>query len=94
LNGPGKGSISSTCLRTAFMRSDPKSAKETDGLTIFFALLRSLRKKASRKMLAKMIPSLSTYRSPISIREARFVRPINPKGPKFPLPTNNFNEDN
>jgi len=29
-----------------FTRTDPKSAKKTDGLTVFFAILESLRVKA------------------------------------------------
>jgi hypothetical protein len=38
-------------LHKAFTRSDPKSAKETDSLTLFFAQLGSARAKAALKML-------------------------------------------
>jgi len=38
-----------------FMRTDPKSAKKTDGSTVFFALLGSSQ-KAACKMLMKMTP--------------------------------------
>jgi len=43
-------------LRAAFMHTDPKSTKKTDGLTIFFALLGSAHIKAVHKMLVKLIP--------------------------------------
>jgi len=35
------------------MHADPKSAKETDSLTVFFVLLRSACVKAARKMFVK-----------------------------------------
>jgi len=35
----------------AFMHADPKSAKQTDGLTVFFALLGSAHIKDVRKIL-------------------------------------------
>jgi hypothetical protein len=40
-------------LQAAFTLEDPKSAKKTDNLAVFFALLGSARKKAARKMLVK-----------------------------------------
>jgi len=43
-------------LRSAFAHSDPKSAKKTDGLTVFFALMRSGRIKADYWMLMKLNP--------------------------------------
>ena len=39
-----KGSISTTCLTAAFTQADPKSAKKLLELTVFFALLGSLRR--------------------------------------------------
>jgi len=41
-------------LSAAFMRVDPKSAKKTDNLTVFFALLGSAPVKAAHKMLVKL----------------------------------------
>jgi len=41
-------------LFKAFTLKDPKSAKKTDYLTVFFALLGSASVKASRKMLVKL----------------------------------------
>ncbi len=38
------------------MRADPKSAKKTDSLIVFFALLRLMCVKASSKMLVKLTP--------------------------------------
>ncbi len=38
------------------MLADPKSANQTDSLTVFFALLGSARVKAASKMLVKSIP--------------------------------------
>ncbi len=43
-------------LQSAFMCSDPESAKKTDGLTVFFVLLGSLCIKVARKMLVKLTP--------------------------------------
>jgi len=34
-------SLTFTCIRAAFAGTDPKSAKKTDNLTVFFALLGS-----------------------------------------------------
>jgi len=39
------------------MRPDPKSAKKTDNLIVFFVLSASGRVKAARKMLVKLTPS-------------------------------------
>jgi len=36
-------------LQAAFTRTDPKSAKKTDNLTVFFAHLGSVHVKAARK---------------------------------------------
>jgi len=38
------------------MGADPKSAKKTDSLTVFFALLGYISVKASRKTLMKLTP--------------------------------------
>jgi len=38
------------------MHPDHKSAKKTDGLTVFFALLGFVHVKAARKMLVKSTP--------------------------------------
>jgi len=43
-------------LRAAFMHADPESAKKTDNLTVFFALLGSARAKAARRTLMKLTP--------------------------------------
>ncbi len=43
-------------LLDAFTPTDPQNAKNTDGLTIFFALLGSVCTKASRKMLMTLTP--------------------------------------
>jgi hypothetical protein len=43
-------------LRSAFAHSDPKSTKKTDGLTVFFALIRSGLIKADYWMLMKLNP--------------------------------------
>jgi len=40
----------------AIMRADPKSAKKTYGLNVFFVLLGSKRVKAARRMLVKLKP--------------------------------------
>jgi hypothetical protein len=42
------------CLLEAFTSSDPKSAKKTDGLTVFFTLLGSASVKAVHKTLIKL----------------------------------------
>jgi len=43
-------------LRAAFTRADPKSAKKTDDLTVFFALLGSVRSKAAGNTVMKLTP--------------------------------------
>ncbi len=43
-------------LCAAFTHANPKSAKMTDGLTVFFALLGSALVKAARKTLMKLTP--------------------------------------
>jgi len=43
-------------LQAAFTLPDPKSAKKTDSLTVFFALLGSVCIKALCKMLMKSAP--------------------------------------
>jgi hypothetical protein len=40
------------------MHKDPESARKTDGLTVFFALLGFDHVKAARKMLVKSTPDL------------------------------------
>jgi len=44
-------------LRAAFAGADPKSAKKTDNLTVFFALSESARAQAARRTLMKLIPA-------------------------------------
>jgi len=39
------------------MQEDPKSAKKTERLTVFFALLGSMSVKALSKMLVKLTPN-------------------------------------
>jgi len=48
-------------LRKALACKDPKSAKKTDGLTVFFALLGSAHIKAFCKMLMKLTPGVKTF---------------------------------
>ncbi len=43
-------------LSAAFTCTDPKSAKKTVSLTVFFAILGSAHVKAARKMLVKWTP--------------------------------------
>jgi len=43
-------------LLAAFACADPKSAKKTYNLTVFFAILGSAHVKAACKMLMKLIP--------------------------------------
>jgi len=43
-------------LRSAFTHTDPESAKKSDSLTVFFALLGSSQVRADRKMLRKSTP--------------------------------------
>jgi len=50
------GSISPTCLHTAFKSADPKNAEKSNALTVFFPLLRSGRVKTLHKMLVKSTP--------------------------------------
>jgi len=45
-------------LWAAFSNADPKSAKKTDNLTVFFALLESARLNAARKTLTKLTPGV------------------------------------
>jgi len=52
------GSISPTFYKKLLRAQIPEAQKETDGLTVFFALLGSARKKAFRKMLVKLTPVL------------------------------------
>jgi len=51
---PGVNFINVLC--TVFTRPDPKSAKKTDGLTVFFALLGSSYAKAAHRTLMKLTP--------------------------------------
>ena len=44
-------------LQTAFMHTDPKSAKKLLNLTVFFALLGSAPVKTARRTLMKLTPS-------------------------------------
>jgi len=48
-----QGSISPTCLHTAFMRADHKSAKKTVKSSVFFVLLGSAHAIATCKTLVK-----------------------------------------
>jgi len=50
------GSISPTCLHTAFRRIDSKSAKRQSRHQCLFALLGSVYIKAARKTLVKLTP--------------------------------------
>jgi hypothetical protein len=43
-------------LSGPFTNADTKSAKKTDGLTVFFALLGSVHVKVARRMLVKSTP--------------------------------------
>jgi len=45
-------------LRAAITRTDTKCAKKTVNLSIFFALLGSVRQKAAHRMLMKLTPYL------------------------------------
>jgi len=56
--------ISLTCLRKTSMGADPKSAKKTNGLPVFFALLGSARVKALHKHVGGIDPG---HRKLISI---------------------------
>jgi hypothetical protein len=49
-------SISPTVYVAAFTGADPKSAKKTDNLTVFFVLLGSACVKARRKMMVTLTP--------------------------------------
>ncbi len=51
------GSISPTCLHTAFTSTDPKSAKRQWSHQYLFAFLGSSRAKAGCRMLVKLTPS-------------------------------------
>ena len=51
---PGVDSVNILCA--AFTQADPKSAKKTDSLTVFFVLMGSVCVKALRKMLVKSTP--------------------------------------
>jgi len=52
-----KSSINFTnILLEAFTSTDPKRAKKTDGLTVFFALLGPAHVKAAHKILVKSTP--------------------------------------
>jgi hypothetical protein len=44
--------------RATFMQADPKSAKNTNGLTVFCALLGSTHIQVLLKMLVKLTPTL------------------------------------
>jgi len=46
-------------LRAAFTSADPKSAKNTVHLPVFFVLSGSANVKAAHKTLAKLIPGVS-----------------------------------
>jgi hypothetical protein len=52
------GSISPTCLCTAFMQTDSQRPKKSDKFSVFFALLGSARAKAVCRMLMKLAPGL------------------------------------
>jgi len=47
-------------LCTVFMHADPKSAKKTDSLTVFFCVLGSSLVKAACKTLMKLTPDVSS----------------------------------
>ena len=50
------------CLRAAFTRTDPKSAKSCLTWLSFFALLGSVRVQAAHKMMVKLTPGLDGFR--------------------------------
>ena len=54
----GTGVNFTNILRAAFTRADPKSAIKLLILTVFFALLGSVRIKAARRMLVKLRPKV------------------------------------
>jgi len=57
---PGSpGANFTNILQAAFICADPKSVKETDSLTVFFALLWSACLKALIKMLMKLTPGVN-----------------------------------
>jgi len=62
-------------LCAAFMLPVPKSTKETDNLTVFFALLGSVCVKASWKMLVKSTPKLNF----INVLRTAFTRVHRPQ---------------
>ncbi len=51
-------------IQAAFARADPKSAKKTDNLTVFFAISGSTHAKAARRMLIKLTPGLIDSKFP------------------------------
>jgi len=50
------------------MCTDPKSAKKTVKLSVFFALLGYVRAKAARKMLVKLTPDVVMKREKIKAK--------------------------
>jgi len=60
---PSSGVNFINILHEVLKRADPKSAKKTVKLSLFFAFLESVRVKAGRKMLVKLAPGaiLSTF---------------------------------
>jgi len=48
-------------LQAPFACTDPKSAKKTDNLTVFFALSKSVRIKADGRTLVKLTPDVGDF---------------------------------
>ena len=57
---PLPGDNFTNILLKGFTLADPKSAEKSDRLTVFFALLVSVRIKAAQKMLVKLTPGVAT----------------------------------
>jgi len=52
-------SISTTFYAQLFVHTDPESAKKKDNLTVFFALLGTVRIKAGCRKLMKLTPAVN-----------------------------------
>jgi hypothetical protein len=61
------GSIHQCFTSNFYTRADPKSAKKTDNLTVFFALLGSALVKAVCRTLMKLIPGMRVMGSTESV---------------------------
>jgi len=57
------------------MHADPKSAKKTDGLTVFFVLLGSALEKAASKMFVKLTPNIvKLFKKTVIILSLTFLK--------------------